>query len=381
MYHSQVGSPGGGDPTKFAIAQWKKGAASLGPEVIFAQTTNGIHNPCSAMGWNGRHYLVVYTDQSQLPGPVVYNSTLYYVLLSSNMQVVETGVIDQGVTQFGATGTAIGFNPAQKPGPLYQNFLGAGPPGSFIQLRNVEVRWNNRMNRWVVSGSYLWSTDSALTFGSSKEINFAVETDINNGNAVTGWTTGLNGATITLNHGSVYPQPGMRLAWVSGGAILTQMTVIQAGISGSSFTVDQAPDETTHAAAITGGTAIAYLLPREDVFCWTLGYSNPAVLVQDADETFLENVSFAGGVDVEEKYLRMATPTWQAASSPVAQLATFTGRHGPFYNHMFLTPTMKTEMLRLTNVRSRTRVKYGYGRIAGNPVFDRYTFNTAYRRS
>ena len=386
LYHAQIASPGGGDPTTIAVAQFKKGSTNLGGEVIIAQTTNGIHFPVSAMGWNGRHYLVVYTDRSQLPGPVTYDSTLYYVLLSPNFQIVEQGVIDQGVTEFGGAGTAIGFSPGSMPGPLYNNFLGAGFPGSSIQLRNLEVRWNNRLNRWVLSGSYLWSTDSPKTIGSSQEINFAVETDINNGNNVTAWTDGVGGSTITLTSGSVFPQPGMRLAWVSNisGEILTTMTVISAGVSASSFIVDQSPTESAWFTQVTSHSvnyAVAFLLPREDVFCWTLGYSNPGVLVQDADETFFENVTFSGGVDIEEKYVRMATPTWQAASSPVGQYATFTQRRGPYYNHLFPTPALKTETVRLSNVRSRTRVKYGYGRIAGNPIVDRYTFNSGYRRT
>jgi len=226
------------------------------------------------------------------------------------------------------------------------------------------------LNRWAVAASYLWSTDSARS-ASSSEIDFFPQTDINKsgGVTVTAYTAGAGGSTITLSGASSYLQPGMRLVWTNSdrsvsnttGTVLTTMTILEASVGGTSFTVDLSPSEGGHTSAITGHTAFAYLLPREDVFQFTLAYANPAVIIQDADETFLDNVSFGGGVDVEEKYLRMAAPTWLAASTPQGQFGTFTQRHGSYYRSLRMTPAGKTATVRLSNIRSRTKVKHGFG--------------------
>ena len=360
LQHYQAASPAS---TEIVLQQFRKSALFASPPVPVASTTN--LTPCSALGWNGRHYLVVYAD---------FNGMLMYSLFSEKLQIVETGVIDPFM--------AIGYTPTAKPGPLY---FGTppfpGPPGVIqAQLRNVEVKWNNKLNRWIVSGSYLWTKDTTFNSAVANEIEFSPDADIN---SVVNFVTAYSNNTITQTSPNTNIQPGTRLAFYDAATHVRQVTMtVMTAPGGNSFTVDVGSSETTHTATIIHppGSSFAKVVPREDVFCWTLSYNHPVVQVQDADETFLENVTISGPVDIEEKYLTMSSPTWQSGPHPQAYSSiggtvSFTMRHGTQFNHMLLTPTLKTEPIRFSNVRSKAKIKHNFGMIAGNPTFDRYTFN------
>ncbi len=361
-----LGQNGGGN-INLSMIQYTRGSYTLHTEVPITAGAGPTGVVAASLGWNGRHYLVAIGT-----GGV----GLEYFLLTPKLQIVEAGLIDPLGNPPNLADLAISNSPGSKPGPLYGPLVAS--PTSIMQpiVRNTHVKWNNRLNRWIVSASYLWSTDESngLTSG---EINWSVATLINvGGPTVVSWVN----KTLTLSAPSNLIQVGCRLAWVQSPNFLTTMTVM--AVSGAVLTVDLPSTESAHTAAIVSpGTATALVIPREDVFCWTLSYNFPAVQLQDADETFIDNVTFTGAVDIEEKYLRMATPTWQAAGIPQAKLTSFTQRHGALYNHMFLTPTTKVETVRLTNVRSRTSVKYGYGMLSGAPTMDRYVFNVVNRRS
>jgi hypothetical protein len=360
LQHYQATTPAS---TEIVIQQFRKNALLGSPPVPVASTSN--LTPCSALGWNGRHYLVVYVDM---------NGMLTYVLLSEKLQIVETGPIDNFM--------AIGYMPTSKPGPLYSGLppMPTAPPANTAaQLRNLEVRWNNKLNRWIISGSYLWTPDTTFNSAVGNEIEFSPDSRISNGlsnvSSYTNNTITLTGPLVGVNH----LQPGLRLQWYNNGTKVRQLTTtIMSYLGATTIEVDVGSSETTNTgngATIVAGTSHAIIVPREDVFCWTLSYNYPVVQVQDADETFLENVTISGPVDIEEKYLTMTLPSWQSAAKAQGAPASFTQRHGTQFNHMLLTPTLKTETIRFSNVRSKAKIKHNFGMIAGNPTFDRYTFN------
>ena len=132
------------------------------------------------------------------------------------------------------------------------------------------------------------------------------------------------------------------------------------------------------ASSGTFGIGSLVALPREDVICYTLGFTNPAVQLSDADECFIDNVSFGGTVDIEEKYRLMAQPSWQSTGAIVGQPNLFDSSFqnifaGDFatttvpnvhrrtqYNHMFLRPQRARAPV-FTNIRSSTKVRHGFG--------------------
>jgi hypothetical protein len=112
-----------------------------------------------------------------------------------------------------------------------------------------------------------------------------------------------------------------------------------------SFSFDTADDEAHH-------------MIREDVFLLSLGYK-PAVSIEDADGVYLENVEIGGSQDISERYFNLARPVIRqggpALGSP--DLGEVNSRGAT--DHILLTPVKKVETLRLTNVRSRAKIRYG----------------------
>ncbi len=121
---------------------------------------------------------------------------------------------------------------------------------------------------------------------------------------------------------------------------------------------------------------LAMVLPREDVFTWTLGYESPTVLFEDADDCFVENVSISGPSDIEEKYPNMARPMWLSGGhtmgTPVETGAADPAIvHPPHFQHNLLVPTVKTALPKISNMKSMAKHRHGYGMLAGNPYTDR----------
>ena len=117
-----------------------------------------------------------------------------------------------------------------------------------------------------------------------------------------------------------------------------------------------------------------HVVPREDMFCVTLGSRFPTVVFEDADGSFLENVTVSGASTIEEKYTNMARPIWQSGGMVVghwfgllrdvytpttlARNDNLLGVHKPpGYNHRFLVPWNKVALPRYTNVKQVGRNK------------------------
>lgn len=349
---------------------------------------------CADMAWNGTRYMVVFaTGGLALAGnnPI----PLQYRLLTGNLQIEDQGQTESGVTNgfgidtiYNIVGNAVG----NVPGPTYE-FPNISTTNIAPLWKNCQVRWNNRLNRWVVSGSVLWTSyisghmtkfdiygtvPPAISTTSAQTLEYASEYPLTNASI-----TSVSGNVITIHDTNAvevnYLCPGLKLGWIDGtGATKgwAGMTAIlaTASIGGNNYTITCA---TSSFGPFPGSTKL-FVLTREDCFLYTLGTDTPAVQFEDADGCFLENVTFAGGgADIEEKYTRMSRPIWQSGG-PAVGFPSATGENvysvqrASQYNHRFMTPTMKVETLRTSNVKSFTKSRYGTGFIPGNPYFDRY---------
>lgn len=123
---------------------WKKYGLSVsfgvprGKDVNLSTLAGGITNPkLVSSGFNGTDLFVVIADSS---------NTLSYLILSKDLTVKVP------VTAFEAITASFGTSNNQRPGPLY---AGATPTTgtSSMGWRDVTVKWNSAMGRWVVSAS------------------------------------------------------------------------------------------------------------------------------------------------------------------------------------------------------------------------------------
>jgi hypothetical protein len=367
------------------VANWKRSGTT--PYGGGALTINGSSPTARAasIAWNGRNYLITYVSYIAANADPS-NESLNYILLSPTLQVVESGAIinnNNPVATTLSSTTLMGNGAGQVPGTFYQ----LGSSTSYIsnahvlpRLRNTKAVWNNRLNRWVVSCSLFWNDNisSAVSIGgySNAPQQFQARSGTTNGSYT------YSGNIITIS-GSFPVQPGTRIFFVlnSTKTQSAYVTVVSIAIGANTqITVDTSASEV---GSPTSGSYTMELALREDVFCFTLGTSVPAVKIHDADGVFLENITFGGsGADIEEKYTQMARPIWQNGGSSAGQIpssvAYSTFRAGQ-YNHAFLTPTMKVNMPRYTNVKSTTRMRFGYGLPPGMPV-NRYLFDGLNRR-
>lgn len=330
------------------IATWKRGTYQATPDKT---VVSSVLSFCGSLAWNGRHYLVVCNN--------MVNGDVLWTLVTPKLSVEATGVI-------ASAATVIGSSVNQIPGPGYGALRGS----ALIQprMRDVKAIWNNRLNRWVVSGSYLWYQERAL---------HATETQIW---AIQGGTPALDlipggytGRTVTLDPAAAnLAQVGCRLIGVrpNGGGGWTNMfspTVMGIDVTGKILTID-----TTDAEA--GGTVLADwgvplsgnyhsigVVTREDVFCWTLGYSSPTVKLFDADDVAFENVEFASGyVDIEERYRNLTRPMFQNGGLAFGN-PSMSGMPTNHVNHIFLKPEAKTPTTTFANVRSVTMARHALG--------------------
>ncbi len=144
------------------------------------------------------------------------------------------------------------------------------------------------------------------------------------------------------------------------------------------LTIDASSTEQRTPTFLTSGQTL-FRVPREDVFVVTIGNDAPAVRIEDADQVYLQNVDVSGPADVEERYINLARPIYQVGGMVYGKADNLVGtgtvvyRPRPGVAFDFLTPVNKVETVRLTNVRSKARAKYGWGLDNGARRLDRYT--------
>ena len=182
------------------------------------------------------------------------------------------------------------------------------------------------------------------------------------------WAGGVSGTLTDLSG------PGPFANYVADDKVL-----INGQVGTVTFWTDAQNINITFPVAISSGSHTyviskpMHLLPREDVFCVTLGSPYPTVSFEDADGAYLENVTLSGATTIEEKYTHMSRPMWQSGGMAVGNwslperdppqgppgdniLAT---HKPPGYNHRFLTPSGKVGLPRFTNVRQIGRNQSG----------------------
>jgi hypothetical protein len=354
------------------LSTWKKGTFQFRQENVIVPLV-GSEDGVASLAWNGHQYLVVYNNQT--------TGDLTWYMVTPSGQVQRSGTLATLTGSSGVWGIAEG----QAPGPGFT----APVLTSNVKpkARKVTIRWNNRMSRWVISAGYLWHDDTgAAAFGyytsatTQIPVAFPLLKSGANLNNVATWV----GRTLTFNvadvpgAGLMNIQPGVRLFNVSANPVITPMVVHFDGNRTITLDTDVIEVSPASAADFTTNTPISvYIMPREDVFCWTISDKMPAVQLTDADEVTLHDVEITGSqVDIEERFVHMSRPVWQSGGPSFGEPSLYYRLRGSQYNHRFLTPANKVETLRLTNVKSTTATKYGYGFTPGNPYFDRTAFRS-----
>jgi hypothetical protein len=352
-----------------SLTKFKRGIAGSHVHAL----VSGTDIRAATIGWNGEHYLVVFAT-----------TTLNWRLYSRDLGLEDSGVIAPALAS-GGSSDIVGTEIWQQPGPICYGGYKAGADVQ-PQWRNLHVEWNPRLSRWVLSVSVLWYANE--TVPNSYQLNNRL------------WIPGLIDSWVgRVLHFTVaaagyiaqYAQPGCKLLLMDAIGVqhIAIYTILDSDDAARTITVDTvAVSGVTPIDPLTAG--FIYVLPREDVWCYTLGYDTPAIQFLDADGSSLENVILSGSpVDIEERYSNMARPIWQSGGPPVgayyadsiASNPLFQGiQRGSQYNTRLLVPTLKVELPRFTNVRSRTKIKYGQGLTPGEPSTDRYTFGERNRR-
>jgi len=111
-----------------------------------------------------------------------------------------------------------------------------------------------------------------------------------------------------------------------------------------------------------------HAVPREDVFVWTIGHNAHPVLVDSADQVFVEDVDFEGFSDISLRMRHMSRPYWQISGAIVGMPNETVGNTilpAPKANHIHPTPAGKVNLLRITNVRSGVPGRYGQKPLKG----------------
>jgi hypothetical protein len=371
-----------------ALTTWKRGRVKASPELLIVSGAGPLLVTTAALAWNGRQYFVAYNDDAG-------ESPIYYVTVSPTLVIEDSGPITTGAEfLFGSLAKpVIGTTVYAVPGPLYAGYQISRT--NLALVRNIQILWNSRLNRWVVSGSFLWHVnENQVSSYNSNELVNQFPLSSTTVTAVSGNQLTLSGNTDVTNI-----QAGCKLLVTNAHGGTTNLVAI-VGVTNVLSpagahpivvidtpylpTVDATGNDFPTPGVFTSlPTGSYWILPREDIFCWTLGYDRPAVQFDDADDSFLDDVSIGGVLDIEEKYTHMARPVWQAGSPAVGE-PDFHNGHSPSgyqrqaqYNHLLMTPAPKVRLPRFTNVRSSTKVKHGYGVLPGSPYTDR---TEAYRR-
>lgn len=201
-------------------------------------TTPGTTWLPAALGWNGDKFLVVHG----LDSVTVSAQVLNFTVVSQDLVVEQSGLIS---SYEGAVWTSGSDNKAM-PGPGY-GFVDT-TINMVPMLTNCHVEWNGKLNRWVVSASYL----SQITGGPAAEYttNYREKRLANRaGFTISSWSD----RTLTLAGSSGFRQRGAR-------AIISRENTIYSGLVATRYggdpTINQNEDNTiydTGVSFVTGG--------------------------------------------------------------------------------------------------------------------------------
>jgi hypothetical protein len=377
------------------------------------------------MSWNGHHFCVLMSLDYLSTRPLV---SLW--LVSQNFTIEETQYLDLplGGTNLDVFGNTHNQIPGPLYGPYIpasaQAWYTGDYAGGFLQPRprKMHAQWNDKACRWVITVSYLWSLEGTAgrgTYGSPSNTYFNTgsrslhDASLQNGPYKLFLWDGSSPrnpvSTMTGNvlNGKFYAplvQPGMRIIHRTGhgsdgtdgpyyydfgmtvldvvgtqqidaGGIANQYNGLKVDIDRSQLSASQLSELESMALICS-----LYVVPREDVVTWTVSCGSPAVLVQDADGVTLTDIEISGSyTDIAEEYLLASKPIWRSAGEtvgnpiimkPVASAGSkyvSSTIHKRDYTRSFLSPAGKIDTLQLSNVKSRTLIKYGCNPEPDNP--------------
>lgn len=333
------------------------------------------------VAWNGSRYLVAAPFATGALGSIKAK------LFNSRFGEEASVTLIPNYTSPASPNYMFGNGAGQLPGPGYgpPPPTGIGPddyvkgPGNvYPWVVNTKVRWNARLSRWLVAASVLWYDEQPILSGENVYSDFGTFNPSFSSNIVT-WAAGTT--TIILSAKSKAWQPGMKvvIAWNGGaysGLYGTALTIIRVedsglGSPGAGFDqliVDATPEECP-IQGVSGATLVgSVVMPvvREDVLMWTLGQDAAGLVLEDADNVMVEDVTISGGgTDIEESWPNMGRPIWQSAGQTMGNPGSTTFANviastpQPHYNHRFMTPAGKVNLPKYTNVTSAGRHPYG----------------------
>jgi hypothetical protein len=313
--------------------------------------------------YNGRHYLAT---GAVLDPPSV---SQYAVLLSEGLAIEQRLNLNDYLSG-GAPTDLVGNLADQVPGAGYGGLF---PVQSYPLVRGTDISWNSALARWVISSCFSWNPSPWVPTTNM------VPRQIPLGN-LTAW--GATSTTVSVAN-TAYLLPGMKVLFandvlVPGVPYYLGYATVLSVTNGTDFVVDLTRNELDTGAGFFGVVTdvTAFILPREDVFTWTVGYTAAGISLDDADGVTIENVTFSGqSADVTERWSNMARPIWQAAGQTTGLRwgggGTYTPTIWPFnqaersgykpppqYNHRLLKPEGKVETTHVKGLRSSSKLRF-----------------------
>jgi hypothetical protein len=338
------------------LIAWKRGTNRVIREEVVSPV---IGYDAYGLGWNGDNYLVVACQESLVLGSL-YDRNFNCLIGNSALPVLDLSLF-------------IGNNLNQIPGPGY-NYPGTGTLVNISRpyARRLQVKWNDKLSRWMVAVTVSWLNELETSSGDIvpkvwDSGSFAPNT-IPSYNSVH-WT-----ADASNNIGK-YFVPGLKvsvqnLAYTP--TLIQRLTIVNRVANvGAGATV-------TFAERLVSSNPADYVfwqvLPREDVYLVTLGDNNVVVQLEDADGSFMDGMTLSGASDVEERWTNMTLPIWThsgpilgrggtgTASNPTSNYDRRYVRHKGLYGNRLLTPVGKVKLPSFTNITSATGAKHGRSR-------------------
>jgi hypothetical protein len=369
-----LGTNAGGDPY-LNISTFKLSTMEILKTVLVYYGSAGDSIEIAALGWNGSEYLVVYVD------PTDFENRVYAIAYTPSLSATRDGT---KVTQITNLPSIVTHLPTYYTTDPYNAGLLSNDSVQ-PRFKQFTIKWNPILSRWVigVSVAWYWTADASNkeTVGSGSDAMKSAY------QLAASTITSATEKSIQLSSGTEvnrYIQPGLRL-YFSGA---TNATAIIQKVDYDTRTitlhtlVSIIEQSTGDLTGLPAGSV--WVEPREDVFCITLGSPNPTVLFDDADGTFLENVTISGEGTIESKFLRMSRPIWQSGGMMVGNWARFRGvestdndimgvHPAPGHNHRFLEPSAKVNLPRISNVKINGRYRYQGPPIMEAPIRSRNT--------
>jgi hypothetical protein len=318
------------------------------------------------MAWNGTHNLVTYIDDAGVAYPGTWE--VKYATFNSSLQREESGVLTNNTD-------LIGSAPHQTPG---DDVLNTTTSFTAPVPYNTQVQWNPKINRWVIAVSLAQFPDILATTTTGRVLPEVQLT----GTVLLSAVANVLTLDDSANPGEVdLIAPGSKLVFRYD--YITSIFTSQPEIIVDVLAVNYGTKEVTVSTSIdffprgAGGWVAGDIsvVPREDIFVFTMGYNSPLVKMLDPDGLRLENISIAGMADFEERWkylgkshMRTTGPILGATEklrllkkhASVIATDTASAMQNGSYIMSIGSPSYKFKTPTVTNIRTRARSRYGF---------------------